>query len=235
MSHLGNLHALEELDLNDNDLCQLCKLPDSIIELDISNNYVNIIRDLPIGLITFKSSNCFTLSISSFPTNLVHIDIHGNTINTLPALPECLEYLDCSYNDLEHIPELPVGLKTLICHGNDIKVSPPRENIIYYIVDVSYFTNIPSVYVPSLKELCMRACLYDDICVIPDLEDYMGTFRLCDYCGYNETPNIEFLGQRSYLRSGLTIIRARKSVWCGCYSRCRIKNARVIKRHIRLK
>jgi Leucine-rich repeat (LRR) protein len=93
------------LDLSDNQLVELPKLPKSVLSLDISQNRLS------------------TLSV--WPPKLMEVDISANFLSSLPAFPKTLKNVDVSNNALFDLPEVPAGLKVLLANNNQLTRFPP--------------------------------------------------------------------------------------------------------------
>jgi len=95
---------LKVLDLSNNKLTKLPKLPNGLKELRVCNNKITEILELP-------------------PT-LLNLFCSGNKLTCLPPLPLTLGELGCSRNPIESLPVIPASVFSLDCRNCMLKELP---------------------------------------------------------------------------------------------------------------
>jgi Leucine-rich repeat (LRR) protein len=89
---------IDKIDLKDNALTSISRLPEKIEQLGCENNLLESLPELPEGL--------------------KYLYVSGNQLTSLPKLPQTLEVLSCSFNrNLRELPDLPPNLKIFSGEG----------------------------------------------------------------------------------------------------------------------
>jgi Leucine-rich repeat (LRR) protein len=142
-SNISRIHDLDEftslqtLDISNNKLTHIPKLPISIEELIVNdNNITNIDNDLPnLKRLNAKNNkickinynrNIESMYINNNPISeitrldkIYYLDISNTNIDNLESLPS-LTYLDCSHTKIQHIPKMDL-LEHLICSESNVQ------------------------------------------------------------------------------------------------------------------
>ena len=143
---LGNLTALEILNININSLIELPLSIGKLTNLKELLLWKNELRTLPdsIGFLkNLKKLNLRLNQLENLPssfgnlTNLVDLNLHDNKLKFLPEsfpMLSCLELLNLSWNNIETLPQ-SIGnlknLKTLDLERNELKVLPSSIGSLY--------------------------------------------------------------------------------------------------------
>jgi len=125
----NNLYQIEDLtkcsqlktvNLNNNELCYISSLPDSLIHLYINKNLISVINKLPPYLYEFDCSHNVLEYLPNMSSTLNTLKCNNNYITHLPKLNHTsLENLDCSNNNLQFIPELSSSVKMYCVDNNN--------------------------------------------------------------------------------------------------------------------
>lgn len=102
--------TLRVLDVSNNKLIKLPKLPTGLLELNAMNNLLTEI-DLPPQLLNLFCSNNKITSFSEFPITMEDLRCSRNPLKSLPVLPPNLFSLECYNCKLESLPERPPKLR----------------------------------------------------------------------------------------------------------------------------
>lgn len=164
----NELNKYGTLDVRENDLLSLDKLPDGIIGFNCNSNRLDVLPELPKGL---KKIYCdyndleylpklpdglFELSCATnkikylpeLPNSLAMLFCDDNRLESLPVLPEGLTFLNCTYNKLKSLPELPVSLEYLYCNNNPLECVVPTK---FLNQNKVWFRNYYYPYIRSYK------------------------------------------------------------------------------------
>ncbi len=137
LEDLDGFVVLETLDVTDNELTVLPKLPNSLEEITIAENKITLIpHQLPL-LKRLNAQNNQIKTLFYSPTleklilknnpietiikldKLYHLDISGTKISFLPNFPK-VRVLDCSFTSIERLDKMD-ALKILICNDSKLE------------------------------------------------------------------------------------------------------------------
>ena len=98
--------------MSNNNLESLCNLPETIEYLDISNNQIRKIVRLPRSLTQFICSNNHLYELPYIPDTVERLRIENNFIKNLVNFPLHLKFFHCHHNNLpEHIMKYLINNK----------------------------------------------------------------------------------------------------------------------------
>lgn len=120
--------ACTHIDLSENRLTKVDKIPGKMNHLNISRNRVQYINfyNFTNNLQYLNINHNFIREIPYLPENLTTFICCNNQLKTLPEkLPLSLKVIKCCNNRIEFLPNiLPITLKVLACKNNNLKYIP---------------------------------------------------------------------------------------------------------------
>lgn len=121
-----NYNDIVFIDMSDNDIYLLPKLPKNLQVLICCNCKLSRIKKLPDSLSFLNCSNNYLTSICELPSHLKTFGCAHNNLCSMPTLPSGLQSFWCNHNQLKILDYLPNSLEFLHCHNNpDLKRLPP--------------------------------------------------------------------------------------------------------------
>lgn len=177
---------LKYLDISNNKINILPKLPKSITELDCSHNNLN---DLKLdNLINIDKINCDNnninyihnkyvkqLSCSDNKINnlkcesLIKLYINNNLLTNLNNINKLISVLECSNNKIEDLPQFN-NLSILFINDNKIKSVPIMDNL----EELYIYNNDGNITIPYMKKL--NLIVLDNM----DSNKISNKYKICD-------------------------------------------------------
>lgn len=168
---LDDFHSLEVLDLSNNNITHISKLPntikefvchnnklktipssDHIIKIDCSYNSINMLNNYPV----LKDMICHDNKLISIPTykNVTRIVCRNNPITYINDQPNVL-YIDCSDTNMDKLTAMVPNLKHFICNNTQIADISNLKNLV--ILEISGCKNLKNIpYLPKLQDLLFQ-------------------------------------------------------------------------------
>lgn len=166
---LIDFKKLEILEIGNNNITEIGKLPSSLLELSCRYNKIRFLpssNECP----KLMRLDCTNNEIDDLPkyNNLVNLVCNNNKLSIIPNIPilerlSCsgnniyhievcskLKYLDCSHNKLTKLYEYS-NLIDLICNGNNIYEQYPYQKLKYLEIFNTPIKQIP--FMPCLEDL----------------------------------------------------------------------------------
>jgi hypothetical protein len=116
----GNFYdfkKLNRLDLSDNKLASLPKLPKYLTSLYCYNNQLTSLPELPDTLYELYCPNNQLTSLPKLPPKLTFLNVYSNQLTSLPKLPASLEVLNIYNNKIEKLPKFKPSLNVILCNN----------------------------------------------------------------------------------------------------------------------
>lgn len=159
------------LDLDDNYIKRIDKLPSNLKVFSVMNNGLTHIT-LPEGIMTVNLTHNSLTSLE-IPASVQNLSIAYNQFESMPSLPSNLWYLDVSHNKIKDIEYLPDAMKGFICMHNQIEKLP---NIPIYLEYIDCSNN-KITELPYLTEsLTQLICANNQITNIDSLPKQLSVF-----------------------------------------------------------
>ena len=126
MTMSSNYDDIVWMDLSDNDIYYLPRLPKRLRVLYCCNCKLSNIKNLPDTLLELNCSNNGITHICNLPPRLRTLGCAINSLCCLPKLPSRLQSIWCNNNNIVTLGKLPNSLEFLHCQNNPrIKRFPP--------------------------------------------------------------------------------------------------------------
>nr|WP_096968596.1 NEL-type E3 ubiquitin ligase domain-containing protein [Escherichia coli] len=165
------------LNINNNALTSLPRLPDSLEKIEASFNQLTTLPELPESLKVLDVSNNRLSTLPELPSALEFISVRRNEITMLPVLPSSLQVLSAEINRLSILPELPSSLEEICVSDNHLSELPVLPASLKNL-SVSYnrLSALPELPV-SLEKL--NAC-HNHISALPGLPESLECLNVPD-------------------------------------------------------
>ena len=123
--------SVETLDISNNCIDSIDKLPDTIKKLVIDNNSIDTIKTLPKELVEFSAYNSDIQSIEcAFPESLKKLDLFKNKLQEIQDLHDGIVEIDLMSNSLTRAPKFSENAKQVDLRDNkNIDLSDVTELI----------------------------------------------------------------------------------------------------------
>ena len=175
---ISNFSSLVSLNVSDNELKVLPKLPPNLKTLRCTNNKLTVLPNLPASLTILTCDNNRLSSLPTLPKSLKQLNCSLNNLASLPELPRTIEGFYCSYNQITVLPALSASLTDMGCANNNISELPtlPKNLIL-----LSCFNNPSLKCLPTLPDSIKFLEISPTVSCLPNEAKLLKVFLYKDF------------------------------------------------------